>query len=90
MGRLFITWLVLLALVAIELGVSFLPMSPDARPVILIPALAMLAIVAGVLMQIGRGPAVVRLFATAGIVWLLILLALGSLDPLTRTTYPVR
>jgi hypothetical protein len=31
----------------------------------------------------------VRLFAAAGVLWLLILLALGSLDPLTRVVYPV-
>jgi hypothetical protein len=32
---------------------------------------------------------IVRLFAAAGVLWLLILLALGSLDPLTRVVYPV-
>jgi hypothetical protein len=40
-------------------------------------------------MQIGRGPVIVRLFAAAGLLWLLILLVLGSLDPLTRVAYPV-
>jgi hypothetical protein len=32
----------------------------------------------------------VRLFAAAGLLWLTILLGLGSLDPLTRTDYPVQ
>jgi hypothetical protein len=39
-------------------------------------------------MQVGRGPVIVRLFAAAGVLWLVILLALGSLDPLTRIDYP--
>jgi cytochrome c oxidase subunit IV len=41
-------------------------------------------------MQIGRGPVIVRLFAVAGLLWLSILLGLGSLDPLTRTDYHVQ
>lgn len=35
------------------------------------------------------GPVIVRVFTAAGVLWLLILLALGSLDPLTRVVYPV-
>ena len=72
-----------------EVGVSFLPLRPSTRPLILIHALAMLGIVVTSFMQIGRGPVIVRLFAAAGVLWLLILLALGSLDPLTRVVYPV-
>ncbi|MBV8777303.1 MAG: hypothetical protein JO258_08915, partial [Alphaproteobacteria bacterium] len=45
--------------------------------------------VATMFMQIGRGPALVRVFAAAGLLWLTILLGLGSVDPLTRTDYPV-
>lgn len=90
MGKVFLTWVALLALLAIEIGVSFLPLSPATRPVILIPALAMLAVILGLFMQVGRGPTIVRLFAAAGLLWLLILLTLGSLDPLTRTNYPVQ
>jgi hypothetical protein len=40
-------------------------------------------------MQIGRGPALVRVFAAAGLLWVSILLGLGSLDPLTRHDYTV-
>ena len=53
------------------------------------PALAMLGVIAVTYMYLWRGPLVVRLFAAAGILWLLILLALGSLDPMTRIIYPV-
>jgi cytochrome c oxidase subunit 4 len=80
----------LLVLLALEVGASFLPLGRSARPLILIPALAMLGVLVSCFMHIGRGPAVVRLFAAAGLLWLMILLVLGSLDPLTRINYPVQ
>jgi cytochrome c oxidase subunit 4 len=89
MRKLLLTWLALLALLALEVGASFLPLGRGERPLILIPALAMVAIVAVVFMQVRHGPVLVRLFAAAGVLWLVILLALGSLDPLTRIDYPV-
>jgi cytochrome c oxidase subunit IV len=87
--RLVWTWVVLLVLLAIQFGTSFVPFSPSLRPLLLVPAALMLAAVATMFMQIGRGPALVRIFAAAGLLWLTILLGLGSLDPLTRTDYPV-
>lgn len=89
MARIAVVWVVLVALLGLELGVSFLPMSPALRPLILVPALIMLGVIATSFMQVGRGPVVVRLFAAAGVLWLAILLALGSLDPLTRVLYRV-
>lgn len=89
MRKLLLTWLTLLALLALEIGASFLPLQRSDRPLMLIPALAMVGVVAMIFMQVGRGPIIVRLFAAAGVLWLVILLALGSLDPLTRTDYPV-
>jgi cytochrome c oxidase subunit 4 len=89
MRKLLLTWLGLLVLLALEVGASFLPLRASDRPLLLIPALAMVGIVAMVFMQVGRGPLIVRLFAAAGVLWLVILLALGSLDPLTRIDYPV-
>jgi hypothetical protein len=41
-------------------------------------------------MQVGRGPTIVRLFAVAALVWLSVLLGLGSLDPMTRIEYLVQ
>src|SRR6185437_49267 len=76
--RLLLSWVLLLVLVAVELGVSFLPMNREVRPLILIPAVLMVATVGIVFMQVGRGPTIVRLFATAGLLWLTILLGLGS------------
>ncbi|MBV8804967.1 MAG: hypothetical protein JO042_07965 [Sinobacteraceae bacterium] len=89
MKKLVLTWVVLLVLLALEIGASLLPWSRPARPLILVPALAMLAIVVSGFMQVGRGPMIVRLFVAAGVLWLVILLALGSLDPMTRVMYPV-
>jgi cytochrome c oxidase subunit IV len=87
--RLVGAWLVLVLLVALEFGLTFLPLAREARPLILIPAVAMAAVVAVAFMQIGRGPAIVRVFAAAGLLWLTFLLVLGSLDPMTRVDYSV-
>jgi hypothetical protein len=40
-------------------------------------------------MEIRRGSVLMRAFALGALFWLLILLGLGSADPLTRTDYPV-
>lgn len=87
--RLVTAWLVLLLLLALEFGLTFLPLAREVRPVILIPAVAMAAVVAVAFMQIERGPAVVRVFAAGGLLWLTFLLGLGSLDPMTRVDYSV-
>ena len=88
--NLVLAWGLLLVLLAVEFGASFLSLTRSARPVLLIPAVLMAAAVGTVFMQVARGPTVVRLFAIAGLLWLSILLGLGSLDPMTRTDYPVQ
>jgi cytochrome c oxidase subunit IV len=85
--RLLLAWVLLLVLLGIEFGASFLPLAPWSRVLILLPALAMAAIVGIVFMEVGRGPVVARGFAAAGLFWLVVLLGLGSMDPLTRTDY---
>jgi hypothetical protein len=40
-------------------------------------------------MEVRRGPETIRLCAAAGLLWLCILLGLGSLDPMTRINYYV-
>ena len=79
------TWVLLLVLLAAEFGAGFLPLKPSVRPLILIAPVIMVAAVGIMFMQVKRGPTIVRLFAVAGLVWLCILLGLGSLDPMTRT-----
>jgi hypothetical protein len=50
----------------------------------------MVGMVGMMFMEVGRGPAIVRLFAVAGLLWLTILLGMGSLDPMTRIDYHVQ
>ena len=88
--QLLLAWILLMVLLAIEFGASFIPLGRSARPLVLIPAILIVAAVGTLFMQIGREIAVVRLFAAAGLLWLSILLGLGSLDPLTRTDYHVQ
>jgi len=87
--RLALLWLVLLLLGGIELGLSFLPLSRLARPIVMLPAMAMIGVVAAGFMNVTKGPAIVRAFAIAALFWLLVLLALGSVDALTRIDYAV-
>jgi cytochrome c oxidase subunit IV len=87
--RLFSIWLLLLALGAAELAASYLPLPASLRPLIIVPGALMIAAVAVGFMEVRRGSVLVRAFAVAAVLWLLVLLALGTVDPLTRTDYPV-
>lgn len=75
----------LLILLAAEFGASALPLAPSVRPLVLVRAVLMVAAVGTMFMQVNKGPMIVRLFVAAGLLWLSILLGLGSLDPMTRT-----
>lgn len=87
--RLFLAYALLLVLLAIEIAASSLPIPATWRPLLLAPAGVMAGVIATYFMEVDRGPTVIRLFAAAGVLWLVILLALGSLDPLTRIDYLV-
>ena len=87
--RLLLIWLLLVVLGVLEWAASFLPLPRAWRPLLMIPAAIMVAVVAAGFMEVRRGPALVRLFALAAAFWLLVLLGLGSVDPLTRTDYHV-
>jgi hypothetical protein len=86
--RLVLTWILLLILLGIQFGVSLLPLGPSLGPVVLIPAVLMVGLAGLIFMEVRRGPEIVRLFAIASL--LTILLGLGSLDPLTRVMYYVQ
>lgn len=88
--HLLLAWVLLMVLLAIEFGASALPFDRSARPLVLIPAVLMVGVVGTIFMEVGRGPEIVRLFAAAGLLWLGILLGLGSLDPMTRIVYHVQ
>jgi cytochrome c oxidase subunit 4 len=85
-----VTFLLLLILLALEVWMSLMPLSSSGRLLILIPAVAMVALVAFGFMEIATAPPAAHLFAAAGLLWLAILLGLGSVDPLTRTDYAVQ
>lgn len=86
---LLLSWILLLVLGGAEFAASFLPLRPSLRPLVMFPGVVMVAVVAVSFMEIGKGPTIVRGFAVAAIFWLIVLLGLGSADPLTRTDYQV-
>lgn len=77
-------WLGLLVLLALQFAGSWLPLGRALRPLLLVPTALMLVLVGLIFMQVNTGPRVIRLFVVMALLWLLILLLLGSLDPLTR------
>lgn len=79
--------LLLFVLLAIEFGMALLLLPRSLRPLILIPAALMVCVVGSVFMEARQGSVIVRLFIVAGLLWLAILLGLGSLDALTRKDY---
>ena len=81
------TWILLLVLGAAEFGASFLPLPRSLRPLVMIPGVLMIILVAVRFMEVRKGPALIRAFAVAAMFWLFVLLALGSIDPLTRKDY---
>jgi hypothetical protein len=85
--NLLLTWLLLLLLGGAEFAASFLPLARVWRPLIMIPAALMVLGVAIGFMEVRRGSVLVRAFAVAAVLWLAILLGLGSVDPLTRSDY---
>lgn len=87
--RLARAWGALVVLGAAELAASYLPLPRGLRPLLMIPAALMVLVVAVRFMEVRRGPAIVRAFAVAAMFWLIVLLGLGSVDPLTRTDFPV-
>jgi hypothetical protein len=88
-ARLLFAWVLLLVLGGIEFGASFLPLGRSLRPLVMIPGVLMVGTVGIMFMEVGKGPTIVRGFAVAAMFWLVLLLGLGSADPLTRTDYHV-
>jgi hypothetical protein len=68
-------------------------MGPDPRirrcHLCLLPASAVIALIGVMFMRVQRSIAPARGFALAGLLWPLLLLSLGTMDPLTRADYPV-
>ncbi len=84
-----LTWVALLAVASVEIGVSFLAIPTGLRPILILPSVGMAAIVALGYMRLLTAPDIAKGFAIAGIFWLTVLLGLAMTDPLTRAVYAV-
>jgi cytochrome c oxidase subunit 4 len=78
------TWALLLALLALTCGSAYVPLGAFNVWLNFAIATAKALLVAWVFMHLGRGSALVRLFAGAGFLWLLFFAALSAADYLTR------
>ena len=79
---LLLAWGGLLALLVAQLGTALLLHLPAAASLF---GLVAAGIVVVMFMRIREGSALMHIFGAAGLFWLLVLLVLGTMDPLTRT-----
>jgi cytochrome c oxidase subunit 4 len=79
-------WAGLLLLLALELGSVLLLHLPATASLF---GVVQAAIIVVAFMRIRRGSPLMYIFGAAGLFWLIVLLALGNLDPLTRTDLTV-
>ena len=79
-----LTWLALLALLALTTASAFLPLGGFNVVVIFGIALAKAALVVLVFMHLRRGTPMIRIFALAGVMWLCLLVALSLTDLAAR------
>lgn len=82
--RLTLAWILLFAIAGGEYVVSAIHMPLGLRPVLLVFAMGMIAVIAFVFMNLGRMPVVAQGFAVAAVFWLIVLFGLGMMDPLSR------
>jgi hypothetical protein len=82
-------WGLLILFGGAEFAAGYLPLARSWRPLIMIPGVLMILVVAIGFMEVRKGPVIVRAFAVGALFWLFVLLALGSADPFTRTNYYV-
>lgn len=87
--RVAIGWLVLLGLLLAELGVTWLAPGRVGPLLVLALGAAMVGLVGFVFMRLREGGGLAQAFVIAALFWLTVLLGLGTMDPLTRTDYPV-
>jgi cytochrome c oxidase subunit 4 len=79
-----IVWLALMPLVALTLGLAFLPLGSFNLPIALAIAAAKALLVAFMFMELRPAKSFVFLAASAGVVWLLIMFTLTFSDLLWR------
>jgi cytochrome c oxidase subunit 4 len=79
-ARLILTWILLLLLLALTLGSSYIPLSGLNGVVNLVIGAAKTVLVLMVFMHLRGAAPILKVIAAAGFVWLLILLGLGLAD----------
>ncbi len=79
-----LVWVGLLVLLAINVGITFLPLGRTKTAVNLAVAVIQASLMFAVFMRLNRSSALVKLTAAAGLVWLSFLFLIGSADFLTR------
>jgi len=83
---LLLSWLGLLVLLALTVGIAYRPLGALNTPIALLIAGIKAAIVAAFFMELRRARALTIVFAGAGLFWLAIMLWLALSDYLTRPT----
>jgi len=85
-----LSWAVLLVLLALTIMLAYQPLGTFNAPIALAIATTKALIVAAIFMELReRGPLMI-VFASAGFIWLAILLRLAWVDFLTRPGFPPR
>jgi cytochrome c oxidase subunit 4 len=79
-----LTWVALLALLALTTGSAFIPLGRFNVVVNFAVALAKALLVVFVFMHVRRGSPMIRVFAVAGVLWLCLLVGLSVTDLATR------
>ena len=82
--KLLAVYAALICLLALTAGSTVLPGSWWSTPISLVIAFAKTFLIATFFMNLKGQPGIVRVFAVAGLFWLLILLTLSASDYLTR------
>ncbi|HVV92317.1 MAG TPA: oxidase [Hyphomicrobiales bacterium] len=83
-GQALVLWAVLIVLLAIAAVTAHIDLAPFNVPIMLVAAAIEVALVAVVGMELDRSPALLRLAAVTGVIWLVIMFTLSFSDFLTR------
>ena len=78
-------WIGLLALLGVQVGITYLPLGEAHLYFALGISVAMATIVAWVFMELASAPHLARIFAYAGLFWVMVMFVLGGSDYATRT-----
>ena len=83
-------WLGLIALLAVQIGLAYLPLGRAHLWFALGVSTAMATIVVWVFMELAKAPRLALIFAYGGLFWVMVLFTLGGTDYATRTETPAQ